>query len=162
MADQNAYALACIGLYSRLWAELERLGAADAQPGLRSQIIRLEIHLVMQCCDTGRWRALMSAPQRLSLQQTLADVLSLLGTSGCEIRVPAGASAQDRLLDAVLEHCAALCAVTPPAQIDRILVLSADETGSMWHECDEDASDGGSGHGPWTGRQASRGRQDLR
>jgi hypothetical protein len=162
MADQNAYALACIGLYSRLWTELERLGAAQAQPELCSQILRLEIHLVMQCCDSWRWRTLMSAPQRLSLQRTLAEVQSLLGTSGGEIRTPNAQCAQDRLLDAVLEHCAVPCAAAPPAQIDRILVLSAGGTGSKWNECDEDGSDGGSGHGPWTGRQASRGRQDLR
>jgi hypothetical protein len=162
MADTDAYARACIELYSRLWAELERLQLVDTRPPLHGQILRLEIHLVQQYCDTWRARSLLSAPQRITLQHTLADVLARLGASGHEIDAAAAASAQDRLLDAVLEHCAALRREVAPAQIERILVLSTGTAGSVLHERDEDGSDSGSGRGPWTGRQASRGRQDLR
>jgi hypothetical protein len=117
MADPDAYALASIVLYSRLWAELERLHDAVAAPGPLSQILRLEIHLLMQACESWRWRGLMSAPQRRTLQQTLADVLNRLPASDDGISAVAIAAAQDRLLDAVMDQCSSLHRVdaTPQA-----------------------------------------------
>jgi hypothetical protein len=162
MAEKDAYALACIGLFSRLWDELERLCMARAQIGLRSQIVRLEIHLALQSCETWRWRLLLNASQRLALVQTLRDVEHHLGASGAEISAPAAGAAQDRLLDAVLNHCAAWRPAAAEAQIERILVLPAGASGAMLHERDGQGSDAGSGRGSWAARQSSRDRQDLR
>ena len=125
MADPDAYAIASIVLYSRIWAELERLHAAAAPPELHSQILRLEIHLLIQACDSWRWRGLMSAPQRHTLQQTLANVLHRLGASEEGICAAAAGAAQDRLLDAVLDQYATLQDVTASAQIDRIAVRTS-------------------------------------
>jgi hypothetical protein len=114
MAEQDVYALACIGLYSRLWEELDRLCAAPAQAEQHSQIIRLEIHLALQSCETWRWRLLLTARQRLALVETLRDVQRRLEASGPEISVPTASAAQDRLLEAVLNHCAAVRRTTAP------------------------------------------------
>jgi hypothetical protein len=116
MADPDAYALASIVLYSRLWAELERLHAAVTPDALPTQILRLEIHLLMQACDSWRWRGLMSAPQRRTLQHTLADVLDRLPASDDGISAAAIAAAQDRLLDAVMDQCSSLRPVAAAPQ----------------------------------------------
>jgi len=115
MADPDAYAIASIVLYSRIWAELERLHAAAAPPELHSQILRLEIHLLIQACDSWRWRGLMSPPQRRALQQTLADVLHRLAACDSGICAAAAGAAQNRLLDAVLDQCATLRSSAPQA-----------------------------------------------
>jgi len=123
MAEKDAYALACIGLFSRLWEELERLCTTGAPAGTCSQIIRLEIHLALQCCETWRWRLLLTAPQRCALQQTLRELQHCLGASGPEIPANAARLAQDRLLDAVLEHCAVLPHAAAPQAPGVILQL---------------------------------------
>jgi hypothetical protein len=125
MADPDAYAIASIVLYSRIWAELERLHDAVEAPALLSQILRLEIHLLMQACESWRWRSLMSASQRRALRQTLTDVLHRLGGSEQGIGAAAANLAQDRLLDAVLDQYTTLQALTASAQIDRIAVRTS-------------------------------------
>lgn len=162
MADKDAYARACIGLYSRLWDALEQLCAPDALRGVRSEIIRLEIHLVLQSCETWRWRLLLTAAQRLTMQETLRELLHCLGADGTEISATAAAAAQNRLLDGVLDHCSMFGHAARRAPAMRILLPSAAMSDPMLHERDEAASDAQSGHGPWTGRQAARGGQDLR
>jgi hypothetical protein len=162
MAEKDAYALACIGLYSRLWDALERLCTAGVPRAACSQIIRLEIHLVLQCCETWRWRRLLTAAQRLAVQETLRDLLHRLGEGGPAISAAVAGAAQNRLLDAILEHCALLGHAATRSPLIRILLSSAGTSGSMMRACDEAGSDADSGYGPWAGRQASRGRQDLR
>src|SRR5271170_7468496 len=108
MADRQTYALACIELYSQLWAELEQLCVLRAHSSSRCQIVRLEIHLALQSCEGWRWRTLLSSPQRRAVQETLAQALSYLDADGYQIGLYAAQSAQDRLLDAVLDHCADL------------------------------------------------------
>jgi hypothetical protein len=154
MAEKDAYALACIGLYSRLWEQLERWCASPAQAGLSGQIVRLEIHLALQRCESWRWRLLLNASQRCALIATLRDVLHCLGAGGPEISAPAAGAAQDRLLDAVLDHCAGLRPAASGEQCERILVLSAGASGFMLHQRDGEGSDAESGRGQWTGRQA--------
>ncbi len=107
MASQLAYTIACIELYSRLWAQLEALGDAAALDAARLdaplQILRLELHLLLQACDGVRWRGLLANPQRLALKSILQEVLLMLGAHEPAAMLPA---AQNRLLDAVLDRCA--------------------------------------------------------
>ena len=115
MAAQGAYGAACIELYSRLWAELDVLSASEnseaLQPAMieRSEILRLEIHILIDACDTARWRLLLNTAQRHNLKSTLHDVLLSFGMCTGQFSRDAIASAQNCLLDAVLEHCARNC-----------------------------------------------------
>jgi hypothetical protein len=114
VASTPAYAVACIELLSRLWAELERLPermlvepfrGAPAATLDACETLRLELVLLLEACDSPLWQQLLSAQQRRSLRCTLEDVLSAL-TGG-----PAPGTlelAQQRLLREVLNHCATL------------------------------------------------------
>ena len=116
MASQEAFAAACVELFSRLWAELNALAAA-ARPAHapsaihasdpRDEILRLELVLVIDACRSARWRTLLERSQRLSLQYLLRDVLEALNSWSGEFPCTPIEWAQNRLLDALLEHCAA-------------------------------------------------------
>jgi len=112
MTSAQGYSAACIELYSRLWAELEQLsapehcGATHSVTVERWQILRLEIHLLIDACDTARWRMLMSKSERRCLKASLRNLLDGLGPFGSAESAHAIAAAQNRLLNAVLEHCA--------------------------------------------------------
>jgi hypothetical protein len=113
VASKEAYAIACIELFSRIWAELDLLadsGQVSAQPAAalwadaRGEILRLELILLIESCDSARWRMLLSAPQRRALASGLQDLLHALATSPEEQLRHVLAVAQDSLLDAVLGH----------------------------------------------------------
>ena len=115
MASLQAYSWACVELYSRLWAELDSLslpvarGEASAAPGLpvpRGQILRLELHLLVDACETARWRLLLNAEQRQRLKSILQGVQLALDMDGSQASPDVITSAQNRLLDAVIAHCA--------------------------------------------------------
>jgi hypothetical protein len=102
----EAYSVACIELLWRLWVELERVHVSgDLTSQLRAETLRLELALLLDACRSERWRRLLDISQRLSLQSMIGDVFDALNSSP-EI-VPQGviAWAQNRLLDAILEHC---------------------------------------------------------
>ena len=73
MASREAYSVACINLFGRLWVELERVSIAegDLAPRTRTEIIRLELLLLLDACRSKRWRLKLDVSQRLSLQSTL-------------------------------------------------------------------------------------------
>jgi hypothetical protein len=107
MASKEAFAAACIELFSRLWAELNVLSAAADSPAHpRDEILRLELILVLDACRSERWRMMLDSSQRLSLECLLRDVLDALSTSSGELPCTPIEWAQNRLLDALLEHCA--------------------------------------------------------
>jgi len=81
---------------------------------VQSEILRIEIHLLIDACDTIRWRLLLSPPQRQDLKATLQDVLLDLGECAGDLPVDPIASAQNCLLDAVLRHCASRCPAPTP------------------------------------------------
>jgi hypothetical protein len=113
MASRQVFANACIELYARLWAELDLLSCGeDGEPeytrqaaAQRSEILRLEIHLLGTACDTPRWRLLLDVSQRLALKSVLRDLLAFdddtEGESGKWV-----ASAQDYLFDVIHDLCA--------------------------------------------------------
>jgi hypothetical protein len=112
MASTEAFAAASIELYSRLWAALDRwltLGEADS-PGasarleLTGEIVRLEVHLLLNACDTASWRLLLSAPQRQSLKSLLQEIQLAFDTDTAEVPQLSIISVQNRLLEAILEH----------------------------------------------------------
>src|SRR5580658_529311 len=110
MASKEAFAAACVELFSRLWAELNALSATPGPPRAPSaEILRLELVLVLDACRSARWRMLLDRSQRLSLQYLLRDVLDALNSWSGEFPCPPIEWAQNRLLDALLEHCAADC-----------------------------------------------------
>lgn len=115
MASKEAFAVAHIELFSRLWVELDSMcGMLDSlrvrSMGLiseRVEILRLELILLLDACRSARWRTLLDTSQRLSLQLLLSDVLAALNQAPDE--VPRGPIewAQNRILDALVEQCAA-------------------------------------------------------
>jgi hypothetical protein len=115
MASKEAFAAACIELFSRLWAELNVLTAAadparapsaELPANPRDEILRLELILVLDACRSERWRMMLDISQRLSLECLLRDVLDALSSSSGELPCTPIEWAQNRLLDALLEHCA--------------------------------------------------------
>jgi hypothetical protein len=112
MASEQAFAVTCIQLYGRLWAELEALFAPEEadprnpaqQAGERLQILRLEIHLLIHACNTTSWQWLLSACQRSALKSVLQDVLLAVDTDAPQVPGHMIALAQNRLFDAVREH----------------------------------------------------------
>jgi hypothetical protein len=126
MASQEAFAAACIELFSRLWAELNALSAtadralapsADLPSDPRDEILRLELILVLEACRSARWRLLLDISQRLSLECLLRDVLDALNSSPEEFPCTTIEWAQNRLLDALLELCATYsCPIDHPVR----------------------------------------------
>jgi hypothetical protein len=116
MASKEAFAAACIELFSRLWVELNSISAA-ADPiltpsaglpsGPQIEILRLELILILDACRSARWRTLLDKSQRLGLECLLRDVLDALNTSSEAIPRAPIAWAQNRLFEALLEHCSA-------------------------------------------------------
>jgi hypothetical protein len=105
MASKEAFAAACIELFSLLWSELNAL-SARADPDPRDEVLRLELILVLDACRSERWRMMLDTSQRLSLECLLRDVLDALNSSSEEFACTPIVWAQNRLLDALLEHCA--------------------------------------------------------
>ncbi len=111
MASPAAFSTACIELYSRLWAELEPLSSPESCGSMstlmleRAEILRLEIHLVLEACDSARWRLLLNVAQRHDLRIILQSVMLGLQQCAREPDTQALACAQNRLLDAVIQHC---------------------------------------------------------
>jgi hypothetical protein len=104
----RAYAAAAIELYGRLWHALEQLAIDDAGDFERIEtalvILRLELVVLLDACDSPRWRNLLRAEHRIQLEMTLWSVLRILSES--TNRWSAMASrAQDRLFEAVLTQC---------------------------------------------------------
>jgi hypothetical protein len=104
MASKEAFAAACIELFSRLWAELNAL-SATADPARGDEILRLELILVLDACRSARWRILLDGAQRLTLECLVRDVFDALNSSPGEFPCTPIEWAQNRLLDALLEHC---------------------------------------------------------
>jgi hypothetical protein len=126
MASKVAFAIACIELYGQLWAELERFEADERTPQdpvqasaiERLEILRLEIHLLMNACERARWRILLTVSQRCALKATLRGLQLALETDPEQISGDAIAAAQNRLFDAILElGTLSLCA---PASMRRV------------------------------------------
>ena len=111
MASRENYSIACIELFRRLWVELERLSeeamhpcAANAAFGPRTEMLRLELALLLDACSE-RWRQQLDVSQQQSLRSTLEEVLGALNSSS-EVSPDAIAWSQNRLFDALLDHCA--------------------------------------------------------
>jgi hypothetical protein len=127
MAFQEAYTVACIELFSCLWVELERLSVAEdtsclefrsAISGTRAEVLRLELVLLLDSCRSERRRQPLDISERLALQNTLEQVLDAINASSGEEHCDSIARAQNFLLDAVLDHCAAygMSTVARPAR----------------------------------------------
>jgi hypothetical protein len=117
MASKQAYAAACIELFSRLWAELEAVYGSDTSTSrvtstrtsaTRIEILRLDLVVSADACDSMRWRSQLDTSQRLSLKVVLVEVLHALDAPVDEIPPRSAAQAQNRLVDPVLYHCRAL------------------------------------------------------
>jgi hypothetical protein len=117
MASKQAYAAACIELFSRLWAELEAVYGSDTSTSrvtstrtsaTRIEILRLDLVVSADACDSMRWRSQLDTSQRLSLKVVLVEVLHALDAPVDEIPPRSVAQAQNRLVDPVLYHCRAL------------------------------------------------------
>jgi hypothetical protein len=114
LASSEAYAVACIELYSRLWLELEALAvprppapdsAQQRAVALHGQALRLELALLIEACGSRRWQALLDPLQRLGLQAMLEATLAALSDLGDGGHGAAIERAQNQLLDAVLLQC---------------------------------------------------------
>jgi hypothetical protein len=104
----SAYVVASIELYSRLWLALERLAVSDDDDPARIEtalvILRLELVVLLDACDSPSWRSMLDAEHRIQLQATLKSVLRTLSERLDDWRGDVS-DAQNRLLDAVLTQC---------------------------------------------------------
>jgi hypothetical protein len=117
VASKQVYAAACIELFSRLWAELEAVYGSDTSTSrvtstrtsaTRIEILRLDLVVSADACDSMRWRSQLDTSQRLSLKVVLVEVLHALDAPVDEIPPRSVAQAQNRLVDPVLYQCRAL------------------------------------------------------
>jgi hypothetical protein len=95
---------AAIELHSRLWQEIEDVGVgvrAEDVTERRLLALRLELHLLLEACDSARWRALLTTSARSELRSVLERVLRAVESSD----VVALMQAQNVLLAAVLALC---------------------------------------------------------
>jgi hypothetical protein len=127
MASEQTFAVTCIELYGRLWAELEALLSPDQcdprnpaqQTGERLQILRLEIHLIIHACNTTRWQWLLSASQRTALKSVLQDVWLAIDADTPQLSGHLIALAQNRLFDAVREHGTLSASLLAPERLQK-------------------------------------------
>ena len=115
MTSNEAFAVACIQLYSHLWTELELVVASresvsashppPATAAIRLQILRLELIVILDACDGMLWRTHLNSVQLRSLQGILGAVLDALASADGERWAASIEQAQDHLLDAVLDQC---------------------------------------------------------
>lgn len=115
--SDDAYAVAAIELYSRLWLELEQVTArlrlaADhcgaVQLEVRLTILRLELVMLLDGCDSQRWRALIGPRRCSELGATLRDLLAALSAPFEALDRGLLDRTQDRILDATLAQCATI------------------------------------------------------
>jgi hypothetical protein len=108
---------AAVQLYSRLWLELEALfdqlqAGADARTGvcpLPIEVIRLELIVLLDRCDSTRWRALVEAPLLAALHRDLEALLAALAAPPDALGAVQIIGAQNQLFDALLTlHAAQL------------------------------------------------------
>ena len=112
MVSGEAYSIACINLFWRLWVELEQVSAAeDLAPRIRTELLRLEVVVLLDACRSERWRLKLDVLQRSTLQLIMEQVLDALNSAPELLPKAAIERAQDCLLDAVLGHCALVPAI---------------------------------------------------
>ena len=116
MASMEVYSVACIELLQRLWMELERVHVAERATRLHgggftsrlpAEMLRLELAVLLDACQSERWRRLLDISQRLSLMLTIREAFDALSLASEIVLQDVIAWVQNRLLDAILEHCAA-------------------------------------------------------
>jgi hypothetical protein len=100
----------------RLWLELERLAIqCDAEEishepaplWLNAEILRLELLVLSDACDSALWRSGLDVAQRGNLRSMSGDVLAAISFAPNALRRRAIERAQDRLFDEVLaQHSA--------------------------------------------------------
>ena len=115
MASNEAFAVACIQLYSQLWAALDLVlasrdsrSASPSPPAIaavRLQMLRLELIVIIDAGEGALWRTLLNSVQLRSLQGILGEVLDALSSADGEQWAASIERAQDHLLDAVLDQC---------------------------------------------------------
>jgi hypothetical protein len=117
VASKQAYAVACIELFSWIWAELDAVCASDGSTSLESslitsatllEILRLDLVVSADACDSMRWRSQLDTSQLLSPKVVLVEVLHALDAPVGDSSPRSVAQAQNRLLDAILDRCGAL------------------------------------------------------
>jgi hypothetical protein len=102
----STFAAASIELYSRLWLELERLieSLETDQADRRVVLVRLELLVLLDACESPRWQGMLSAEQNAELRSTLLSVLHALAELSSLPVDDVIAEAQNCLLDAVLNQ----------------------------------------------------------
>ncbi len=108
-------------LCTRIWIELELLAQAATQVEsptqdlmMRTEILRLELIVLLDSCRSTYWRRILTAEQRDGLCSMSADLLAALHVDMEEL--PTGiAQAQDRILDELLPESEAGLLLAAPA-----------------------------------------------
>lgn len=104
---EREFLAASVGLYYRLWLELEAVAppriashcASDADIGL--ELVRLEICIVLDACGGSGWAMLLTSAERRSLRDDLYAVLQTLSEPDGRSDAPSIHAAQDLLVDAI-------------------------------------------------------------
>jgi hypothetical protein len=110
MVAEQTFSVACVALYTRLWADLDALAEAErAAPRdalEAAELLRLELLILADSCQSPRWRTVLSATQRLALKSVVTDVLAALDRPVDELSMEAISQAQNRLFDEIVGCCA--------------------------------------------------------
>ena len=103
------FAVAFTELCGRIWLELERLSQQlepSALPDASCELVllpaatlRLELLVMLDACDSPRWRAMLATDQRRNLRLMLTDVLEAIAVTPEDLTRHLIERAQDRLLD---------------------------------------------------------------
>jgi hypothetical protein len=112
----DAYASAAILVYTGLWRDLEEVyerltpstdddDDADADDGpmmRRMTIVRLEISILLDACESLRWRSMLGAGERSALHATLKSVLDTLDVPSARLSRTVLGAAQNQLFESVM------------------------------------------------------------
>jgi len=118
----DAYAAAAILIYTHLWADLEEVclrlmaptDGSAAPIEHRMTIIRLEVLILLDACDSARWRSMLGGHERAALNATLKSVLETLDVPTMLVNPEILGATQNQLFDAVMSLSGA--DATPPTK----------------------------------------------
>lgn len=120
MVAEETFSIACVELYARLWSDLDAFAAADEararDPLGPIALLRLELLILLDACQSPRWRAVLSGAQQLALRAVVTDVLAVLNRPLEGLTREVIAEVQDRLFEEIVRRCAVATEEHPQAR----------------------------------------------
>jgi hypothetical protein len=101
---------AVVELCGRIWLELEHLAQLNSHAStpqessleLAAETLRLELHLIMNACESSAWVFMLSPEVRGRLHSMSGDVLGTMAVTSDALTLGVIEGAQDRVFDEML------------------------------------------------------------